>query len=155
MQTSFPLLLPGLLCPVLGLAFFVFVVFVIIRAVTRRGSRPLQTSRTNVLTQMADDGFWIVSCAAQPDAMIHYHYWANGVRYAGQIPFQPGPDGRQFVYTGMRPEQAAIIRILQTDDDAGSSLLPPVFTSAGFLPGSDEPDSSPAPPTTSSFPSAY
>jgi hypothetical protein len=161
MNNAIPFSIAGLLCPFIVLALIVAVVILIIRAAVQSGSgtsavrRP---SRLNVLTEMADDGFWIVSCGANPNAMLHYHYWAGGVRRVGQVPFQPDPSGRQFVYTGVRPEQAAIVNILEDPDDVSASMLPPVIgAGSAFLgaAGDDTQDTPSPPPSPPSFPSAY
>jgi hypothetical protein len=154
-------LLPMLFVGLLVIGFFIAIILLIVRLATRAGSgpaRPPVFSRPNVLIEPADDGFWIVSCPANPDALLHYHYWFNGVRYTGQVPYQPGRDGRQFVYTGNRPEQTAVVRILDASDDDSSSLLPPIIAAESAFMNSSaaEPPDSPSPPSSSSsFPSAY
>jgi hypothetical protein len=88
--------------------------------------------------------------------MIYYHYWAAGTRYSGQVPFKPEADGRQFVYTGRRPDQVSVVRIVEVDDDdglSGSTIIPPMIAGG---PVWDLPDSSSGPSSPpSSFPSAY
>jgi hypothetical protein len=90
--------------------------------------------------------------------MIHYHFWSAGVKHSGQVPFQPGNDGRQFVYTGARPEQVTIARIVEPADDIQPDIAPPIFGAAAAIFGSssdDQPDTSSAPPPPPQFPSAY
>jgi sugar/nucleoside kinase (ribokinase family) len=153
--------LPGLLCPLFGFALVVVIIVIIVRAIARAGSGAaggIQPSLPNVVTQLGDDGFWIVSCPADPASMIHYHFWAGGVKHSGQVPFQPGTDGRQFVYTGARPEQVMIVRIIEPADDIQPDIVPPIFGAAAAIFGSssdDRPDTPSAPPPSSQFPSAY
>jgi sugar/nucleoside kinase (ribokinase family) len=153
--------LPGLLCPLIGFALVVVIIVIIVRAIARAGSGAaggIQPSLSNVVTQLGDDGFWIVSCPADPASMIHYHFWSGGVKHSGQVPFQPGTDGRQFVYTGARPEQVTIVRIVEPADDLQPGIAPPIFGAAAAIFGSssdDQPDTSSAPPPPPQFPSAY
>ncbi|HSU55660.1 MAG TPA: hypothetical protein VLT36_16510 [Candidatus Dormibacteraeota bacterium] len=154
-------LLTGLLCPLLLVALFVMAIVATIRFLSRSasGSSGLSTTvpRVKVPTQIEQDGFWLLSCPADPGSIIYYHYWSGGARYSGQVPFNPGADGRQFVYTGRGPEQVSVARIVQVDDDdLTSSLIPPAIAAASMW---DPPDTfsapSPPPPYPSSFPSAY
>jgi len=153
--------LPGLLCPLFGFALVVVIIVIIVRAIARAGSGAaggIQPSLPNVVTQLGDDGFWIVSCPADPASMIHYHFWSGGVKHSGQVPFQPGTDGRQFVYTGARPEQVTIVRIIEPADDIQPDIAPPIFGAAAAIFGSssdDQPDTPSAPPPPPQFPSAY
>jgi hypothetical protein len=155
------MLLPLAIFVLLAIGFFIAVIFLIVRLASRAGSgpaRPPVFSQPNVLIEPADDGFWIVSCPASLDSVLHYHYWFNGVRYTGQVPYQPGRDGRQFVYTGNRPDQTSVIRIQDVSDDDASSLIPPIIAAeSGFMAGSAvQPADDPSPPSSSSsFPSAY
>jgi hypothetical protein len=161
MNHSLLFLLPGLLCPLLALALIIGLVVFIVRAVSKAGSSPvsgLPPVSRRVLTEMGDDGFWIVSAAANPNALLHYYYWINGIRHTGQIPYQPNPTGRQFVYTGNRPERADIIRILEATEDDAASLLPPAIAAeSAFFAGTviDTPDTASPPASSSSFPAAY
>jgi hypothetical protein len=151
----------GLLCPLLVLAFIGFIIFLIIRAVGRAASGAgggAQASTVNVPTQLGTDGFWVGPCPCGPTAVLYYHYRSGGARHSGQIPYQPGPDGRQFIYTGRKPDQVSIARIVQQADDTTPDILPPIIagTSAMWgLPPSDGPEPPSAPPSSSSFPSAY
>jgi len=91
-------------------------------------------------------------------AVIYYHYSSGGARHSGQIPYQPGKDGRQFVYTGRKPDQVSIARIVEQADDTTSDIIPPIVagTTGMWAPSlSDEPEPPSAPPAASSFPSAY
>ena len=153
--------LPGLLCPLFGFALVVVIIVIIVRAIARAGSGAaggIQPSLPNVVTQLGDDGFWIASCPADPASMIHYHFWSGGVKHSGQVPFQPGNDGRQFVYTGARPEQVTIVRIVEPADDIQPDIAPPLLGAAAALwsaSSDDQPDTSSAPPSPPQFPSAY
>jgi hypothetical protein len=151
----------GLLCPILGFAIVVFIIVTIVRTVARAGACAgggIQPSLPNVVTQLGQDGFWIVSCPAEPGSIVHYHFWTGGVKHSGQVPFQPGADGRQFVYTGARPEQVSIVRILQVSEDVQPDIIPPILGAAATIWASssdDQPDTPSAPPSPPSFPSAY
>jgi len=160
-SNAFPL--AGFLCPLLFVGFFVLAIVVVIRMV-RSGTRVIggpgvsASPPVNVPTQLDQDGFWMVSCPADPGAIIYYHYWSAGVRYSGQVPFKPEADGRQFVYTGRRPDQVSIVRIVEDDGDdvgvPGAALIPPMIPIDTSW---DLPDSPSAPASSSSspFPSAY
>ena len=151
----------GLLCPFFILAIVVAIIVTVVRAAARAGAGDgggIQPSLPNVVTQLGQDGFWIVSCPAEPGSMVHYHFWTGGVKHSGQVPFQPGADGRQFVYTGARPEQVSIVRILQVSEDVQPDIIPPILGAAATIWASssdDRPDVSSAPPSPPSFPSAY
>jgi len=151
----------GLLCPLFVLAFIGFIIFLIVRAVGRAASGTgggAQGSTVNVPTQLGADGFWVGPCPCGPMAVIYYHYWSGGARHSGQIPYQPGPDGRQFIYTGRKPDQVSIARIIEQADDTTPDILPPIIAGTSGvwgLPPSDEPEPPSAPPSSSSFPSAY
>jgi hypothetical protein len=155
-MNSFPL--TGLLCPLFFVAFVVLAIVAIIRLASKSGSsgsggfgRP----PVDVPTQLEQDGFWMISCPADPGSIIYYHYWTGGTRYSGQVPFKPEADGRQFVYTGRRPDQVSITRIVTVDDD---SLIPPVMAAGSMWDPPDIPSVSSTPPSApspSSFPSAY
>src|SRR5438132_11889010 len=97
--------LTTLLCPLLVLAFIVVIIVLIVRSAARTVSSVAAGAAKaplNVITQVGPDGFWLTSF--EPSSIIYYHYWAAGTKFEGQIPFQPGADGRQFVYTGVRPD---------------------------------------------------
>ncbi|SRR6266536_4629544 len=117
--------LTALLCPLLVLAFIVAIIVRIVRSAGRSGSSVAAGAARpplNVVTQLGPDGFWLSSF--EPSSMIYYQYWAAGTRYEGQIPFQPGSDGRQFIYTGVRPEQVAIVRVAGSSGDLTPGLQP-------------------------------
>jgi hypothetical protein len=73
--------LPGLLCPLFGFAVVVVIIVTIVRALARSGGGGgggIQPSLPNVVTQLGADGFWIVSCPAEPGSIVHYHFWTGG-----------------------------------------------------------------------------
>jgi hypothetical protein len=152
-MSAFPL--AGLLCPLLVIGIFVIAIIATIRWV-RRMSSPAGAPGlppVNVPTQLDQDGFWMLSCPADPGSIIYYHYWSGGARYSGQVPFQPDSDGRQYVYTGRRPDQVAVDRIVEVDDDdLTGSMIPPIIA-AGAVQEPPDTFSDPSPPP--SFPSAY
>src|SRR5262249_12656417 len=150
----------GLLCPFIFIGLFVIAIFATIRWARRISSsaEPSGPPPVNVPTQLHQDGFWMLSCAADPGSIIYYHYWSGGARYSGQVPFKPGADGRQFVYTGRRPDQVAVTRIVEVDDDdLTGSMIPPVIAAGSVWepPDIDISSAPTPPPAPSSFPSAY
>ncbi|MCX6929786.1 MAG: hypothetical protein NT154_42215 [Verrucomicrobia bacterium] len=151
----------GLLCPLIVVGIVITIIVLIVRAMIRAGSGAgggIPPSLPNVITELGADGFWIVSCPAELGSMIHYHFWAGGMKHAGRVPFQPGGDGRQFVYTGARPEQVSIVSIVQPGDDFQPDLMPPVIGASAVIFGSSSDDqsfSSSAASSPPSFPSAY
>ena len=109
-------------------------------------------------TQMGTDGFWIFSCPYDPGSILHYHFWSNGLRRGGKVPYQPGSDGRQFIYTGERPERVAIVQVDEVNDDGIIIVPPPIIEVGGPFWGSSSSgpmDNSPPSPPSSGFPSAY
>jgi hypothetical protein len=151
----------GLLCPFFFIGLVVLAIYAIIRLARNWRSSPAGAPGPpplNVPTQLDQDGFWMLSCPADPGSIIYYHYWSGGARYSAQVPFKPDADGRQFVYTGRRPEQVSVTRIVEVDDDdPTASIIPPVI-SAGSVwepPDIDISSAPTPPPTPPSFPSAY
>ena len=151
----------GLLCPLIMLAFIGFIVFSIVKAIGRGGSGTAGGARgsaLNVTTQLGEDGFWIGPCPCGLSALIYYEYWSNGVRYSGQIPYQPGSDGRQFAYTGRKPDQVSIVRMVEQTDDTSPDIVPPIVAGTSGIwasSPSEAPDTSSSQPPASQFPSAY
>jgi hypothetical protein len=140
----------GFLCTVLGFGLIAVMVFKLVRSVTGSGRNRRWMDRTPVdlMTSMGDDGFWISSDRVSPSSMIRYYYRVEGVQRMGQAPFQPGSDGRQFIYTGARPDSVSVA--LADPAAAGvedPNVPPPISTP--FLP----PERTSAPP--SHFPRAY
>ncbi len=160
-MTAIPFAIGGLLCPIIVIGVFIALVVLIIRSLGRSSARtsfPTQV-RTDVATDLAADGFWIVNCPVPPGSMIHYSYWSGGNQSLGRVVYQPDASGRQFVYTGMRPDQISVIRILQPSDPGFSDLIVPGIIAADILSSSntsdDSPPPPPPPPSAPSFPSAY
>lgn len=119
-----PFLFLGFL--VVGMAVFVIALVLVVRVLLAPravGGRP-DFFRPRASTWITDDGFWVGGNGCPPASVIHYHYWSGGVRNLGSIPFQPGPDGRQFVYTGLRPDQVAIASVVPPGD---APDMPPAF----------------------------
>ena len=151
----------GLLCPLFVIAMIAIIIFSIIRAAGRAGSAGSgagQAPLPNVTTQLGEDGFWIGPCPCDPGALIYYDYWTSGARDSGRVPYQPDKDGRQFVYTGRKPERVSIRRIVQQVDDTTTDIVPPIASAATSIwasAPSDEPDQPSSPPPSTSFPSAY
>jgi len=151
-----PSIFVGLLCPLFVLCIVVAIIIAVVRAMRGRGPTTLggmAQSPLNVITQPADDGFWMQCGVIDPDAVVFFQYWANGVRHSGQVPNQPGADGRQFVYTGLRPEQVVIVRIVESADDdiVSPVIVGPVIDVSSPIWTAPDP-SIPAPPQ---FPTAY
>jgi hypothetical protein len=118
--------LTALLCPLFGFGLAVVVIVLLVRSVGRFASNTAASrpKPLNVITELGADGFWLRSFA--PGSIIYYQYWSAGVAHPGQTAFQPGIDGRQFVYTGIRPEQVAVVRV-EGSSGAVISNMPPVL----------------------------
>ena len=135
-------------------AIVAIIIILIVRTAMRASQGGgISVSAPSVVTQLGDDGFWITSCPAEPSSIIHYAYWSGGVHHTGHIPFQPDNNGRQFVYTGARPEQVSITRIVEDSDDIVPGVIPPIIGSTSAF--WDSSSSPPSPPSSSGFPSAY
>jgi len=157
-----------LVCLFVGLtvAVIIAIIILIIRSAARRGSnvRPsLRRPPVNAATQVGPDGFWLSSF--DPGSVIYYRYWAGGMKKEAQIVFQPGNDGRQFVYTGMQPNNVEIVRVVDQSggvvtgpvyyEDDTPDIVPPII---GGIVGQAVADAlRPEPPTPPppQFPSAY
>ena len=159
-MSALPFAMASMLCPFIVFAIVVAVIIGIIRSAARSGSRTAisRQPQTNVVTELAADGFWILSCPVTPSSLIYYYYWSGGTRHSAQVPYQPGTDGRQFVYTGVKPEQVVISRVVQQSDDGPSDLIIPGIIAADAIlnsSSSDDPGPPPSPPPATGFPSAY
>ncbi len=141
----------ALLCPILGFGVIFFVLVKLFRSLSQSNVNRGWVNRPppSVLTSTADDGFWITSDQLAPSSMIQYYYLLNGVRQMGQVPFQPGPDGRQFIYTGARPDGVSVVLPDQGHTDPGDGFSTPPISSWSSTPRR----SSPTPSTR--FPPAY
>ena len=147
----------------------VVVIILIIRSATRRGAnvtRRVPRPPVNAPAQMGPDGFWLSSF--EPGSVIYYQYWAGDMQREGQTVFRPGNDGRQFVYTGMQPNNVEIVRVVDQSggdtgpvyfDDDTPDMVPPIIGAAAGQAIADamanaqpEPSTPPPPPQ---FPSAY
>ena len=84
----------------------------------------------------------------------------------GQLIFRPGNDGRQFVYTGMQPNNVKIVRVVAQSggvvtgpvyyDDDTPDILPPIIGAAAAQALGDAlTNAPPEPPAPPQFPSAY
>lgn len=161
MNLTLPLALGSLLCPFMVFAVVVIVIIKLVRSSANsrpQNVAPRPTQSAAIGTELGADGFWILSCPVPVSSTIYFQYWSSGTRHTAQVPYQPGPDGRQFVYTGTRPEQVAIIRIEQPSDDGSPGLIiPGIIAAEAILNSTSSDDSSPPPPPPPppSFPSAY
>jgi len=102
---------------------------------------------------IVDDGFWFSADADAIGQQLLYSYWLHGQLLQGKVVFQPDPEGRQFVYTGARPERITL-QAGSDDPDPDPDISPP-FLSTGPIQNDD-----PTPPRsgsswTKSFPPAY
>jgi hypothetical protein len=163
--------LTTLLCPLVVFAFIVVIIVLIVRSAGRTVSRvAAEAARPplNVVTQLAPDGFWLSSF--EPASIVHYQFWAAGAKHSGQTAFQPGNDGRQFIYTGVRPDEVEIVRVvgpsgdftsgqaIYADDgpaDITSSILGAAAGAAIYNAVASAAQEPPPPPTPPSFPAAY
>ena len=139
----------ALVCPLLGFALFIWLMVRVIGALRHSGATRQLSRRPNLTTSIADDGFWISSDQTDALAVIQYAYWTGTLRKTGRVPFQPGADGRQFVYTGAKPDRVSAALALAEDDADDRGFARPL-TDPPILPPTD-PDPSP----THGFPSAY
>src|SRR5262245_57952140 len=92
-----------------GLLLIVLVKLISSLVHPRSNSRRPERPPDNLTTSTADDGFWVISDQVSPSTMLKYFYWVQGVQRMGQVPFEPGPDGRQFIYTGDKPDSLSVV----------------------------------------------
>lgn len=151
---------------VLAVVVVITIIILIIRSAVRNRSNVtpgVPRPPVNAVTQVGPDGFWLSSL--DPGSVIYYQYWADDVKREGQIVFRPGNDGRQFVYTGMRPNNVEIVRVVDQSGgvvtgadyyDDTPDIVPPII---GGIAGQAVADAMrpepPAPPPPPQFPSAY
>ena len=146
----------------------VIVIILIIRSATRSGAnvtRRVPRPPVNAPAQMGPDGFWLSSF--EPGSVIHYEYWAGDMKREGQTVFRPGNDGRQFIYTGMQPNNVKIVRVVDQSggvvtgadyfEDDTPDIVPPIIGAVAGQAVADalanaQPEPPPPPPQ---FPSAY
>jgi hypothetical protein len=161
-----PLALAALLIPIMILAVVVVVIILIIRSVARSGASVTPGAPrppVNSPVQVGPDGFWLSSF--EPGSAIYYQYWAGGMKREGQSVFRPGNDGRQFIYTGMQPNNVEIVRVVDQSggvvtgpvyfDDDTPDLVPPIIGAvAGQAVADALANALPEPPPPQ-FPSAY
>lgn len=122
-----------------------------LRARTASRSRSDLPNRGLSAPTIVDDGFWFSADADSVGHQLLYSYWLHGQLLQGRVVFQPDAEGRQFVYTGERPERIT----LQADTEGPDPDLPPPFLSSGPTQHDD-----PTPPRSGSswsksFPPAY
>jgi len=113
----------GLLCLVAGGAVIIVGVIVILKVF--RGAdqgEGVTTARRRLTGPPADleirpavDGFWISAAGLRPGSIIRYRYLAGSMGQAGEVSYQPGPQG-QFIYTGGTPTDVRVLEILPPDD---------------------------------------
>ncbi len=72
----------------------------------------------------ANDGFWFASDPSRAGETFLYTYWLHGQLHQGQVIYQPGNDGRQFIYTGERPDRVTLQEAIDDPPDPA----PPSFT---------------------------
>jgi len=156
----------------------VIIIFMVIKkmvqAVRRRGldpedlrqSYPSEGPRTvfPARSTLADDGFWIEAPEQAAGSLVECVYFLAGERLVQRILYQPGADGKQFIYTGRPPEKLTFytqgdrrsrestlsLPDVDIDSDSGNDIdtaAPAV--AASFLAGQS------AASHRSSFPSAY
>lgn len=150
-------------------AIIVVIIVLLIRSLGRTVSTAARgrAEPLNVVTQLGADGFWLSSF--EPGAIIYYQYWSAGVAQGGQVVFQPGGDGRQFVYTGVRPDQVAVVRVESSSGELISNI-PPVIqddspdilnpilgvtAAQAVLDAMSSAAQPPTPPAAPRFPNAY
>lgn len=147
---------------------FVFAVLIVIMMVTflvrfaRRSSGVSQGARFSgdEVDELGADGFWLDSCPCEPGSIIYFNYWSGGVRYNGHARWQPGLNGRQFIYTGLRPQEVVLVNAMRHNlgfnSDFGTTIMD---TSVDLpdIPVADVGRSDPEPTYSggTGFPSAY
>jgi hypothetical protein len=155
MFTALPIIVPIFIALI---AFLVIgsIILSIIRAIAG-GIRSSSTQPRVIDSTLEQDGFWIVDDSLEPGETVQYQFWANGERRTGQIPFQPDASGRQFIYTGGRPERVVIRAIAAAG--AASVILadatPPIIEADDEPSWSSRTFGSSNSSSSSSFPSAY
>jgi hypothetical protein len=161
--------LAALLIPFMILGVVVVVIVLIFRSVARSGANVtpgVPRPPVNAPIQVGPDGFWLSSF--EPGSVIYYQYWMGGMKRQGQSVFRPG-NGRQFIYTGMQPNNVEIVRVVDQSgsvvtgpdyfDDDTPDMVPPIIGAAAGQVIADalanaQPEP-PAPPPPRQFPSAY
>jgi len=76
---------------------------------------------------LADDGFWIEAPEEAAGSLVECVYILAGERLVQRFLYQPGADGKQFIYTGRPPEKLAFY----TQGDPGSGDSTPSLTDVG------------------------
>jgi hypothetical protein len=161
--------LAALLIPLMILVVVVVVIVLVIRSVARSGANVtpgMPRPSVNAPVQVGPDGFWLSSF--EPGSVIYYQYWAGGIKREGQTVFRPGNDGRQFIYTGMQPNNVEIVRVVDQSgsvvtgadyfEDDTPNIVPPIIgTVAGQAVADALANAQPEPPAPPppQFPSAY
>jgi sulfatase modifying factor 1 len=87
------------------------VVFSLLRAVGRRGKRARGVAAELALTP-DKDGFWVVAPERLRGHTLHYRVSGPAGPERATVELEPGPRGRQFVYTGYRPASASVEQVL-------------------------------------------
>jgi formylglycine-generating enzyme len=162
----------GLLClglPCLGLiAIAVVIVLVLMRQSPQQPTWPQMPlagpGGRYPMPDAADDGFWLDLAGIEPGAEVRYRYMVEGVMRDDTIMTEPGT--RQFIYTGGRPTDIAILETIRP----GSRMVePPVVEPrypSGYPddttviappipPAQDEDQTPPSSPSSGGFPAAY
>jgi len=110
-------------------------------------------------TEDADDGFWLNLAGIEAGSVIRYRCLVHNVVQQNSVVAEMGP--RQFVYTGGRPSNIAILEIIPP---GGTPAVPPVVVSPVIVPPilppvhehrPPPPPPPPEPPSFSGFPAAY
>ena len=153
-----PLIL--VLVPLVFIAMCLALIVALIIGWRRRNPRLVTAAPAlDMEIRLAQDGFWLESCPADPGSLILFHYWSGGVRHASRVPYSPDSAGRQFIYTGRTPEQVVIARIDEFVEGMDSGIPPLIIMEdggsvsvGGGVGGPDWPE---PPPSVSQFPPAY
>ena len=136
-----------------GVAVVIF--FGVLITLFRGGSGSVLDRTRGIATETGEDGFWVISHGSAQNGFVKYLYWSGGIKHTGDVRIQTVPGGRQFVYTGVRPERVEIVACIGDGDE--SELLRQNPTSH-VVPGGILTDtSSDAAPSagSSGFPAAY
>lgn len=155
----------SLFCSFMVFAVVIIVIIRLARANANRSvvqSPPASVLQTNVTTELGPDGFWISNCPVPPSSVVDFSYWSNGRQYSARVAYQPDASGRQFIYTGVKPDRVSISQIIEpSHPDFSDTILPglaaaSVLLNSGFRDdGPPMPPPPPRPPEPPQFPSAY
>jgi hypothetical protein len=72
----------------------------------------------NIISEISNDGFYILNQYLAPGAMVHYRYRSGGSWITRSVPYQPGPRGH-YVYLGAMPEDLQVTDVVPPNTGVG------------------------------------